>query len=105
MHETFDRQRLYELLRTVPRGRVVTYKTLASMLGNPAWARAVGNALHKNPDGDRYPCYRVVSSRGALSQSYAFGGIEEQKRRLEADGITVTDCKVDLAVYQLRNGE
>ena len=60
---------------------------------------------HKNPDGDRYPCYRVVSSRGALSQSYAFGGIEEQKRRLEADGITVNDYKVDLAVYQLRNGE
>ena len=80
----------------------ITVQQAAAML------KAADNILllcHKNPDGDRYPCYRVVSSRGALSQSYAFGGIEEQKRRLEADGSTVTDCKVDLAVYQLRNGE
>ncbi|MBE6575651.1 MAG: MGMT family protein [Ruminococcaceae bacterium] len=95
----FDRQKLYALLAEIPRGRVTTYGALARMLGNPRWARAVGNALHENPDGDRYPCYRVVNSRGELSPAYAFGGIAAQERRLAADGIAVEGGKVDLARY------
>lgn len=93
----FDRQKLYVLLTEIPRGRVATYGRLARMLGNPLWARAVGNALHENPDGDRYPCYRVVNSRGELSPAYAFGGIAAQERRLAADGVAVEGGKVDLA--------
>ena len=77
----------------------MTYGKLAKMLGNERWARAVGNALHKNSDGDKYPCYKVVNGKGKLSQAYAFGGVEEQKRRLEADGITVENCKVDIEKY------
>ena len=94
-----DNQALYELLCTIPRGKVITYATLAEMLGNRAWARAVGNALHKNPDGEKYPCYKVVNSKGELSRAYAFGGMAEQKRRLEADGIRVENGKVDLKNY------
>ena len=99
MEKCFDRQKLYELLRLIPCGRVVTYGTLAEMLGNKQYARAVGNALHKNPDGDKYPCYKVVNGKGKLSPAYAFGGIEEQKHRLEADGIVVINGKVDLKKY------
>ena len=99
MPHMFDKQKLYELLRTIPRGKAVTYGWLAERLGNKAWARAVGNALHQNPDGDKYPCYKVVNSRGELSCAYAFGGIEEQTRRLEIDGVTVTDGKLDLKQY------
>ena len=94
-----DKQTLYELLLTIPRGKVVTYGTLADMLGNRRMARAVGNALHSNPDGEKYPCYKVVNSKGELSRAYAFGGIDEQKRRLEADGIVVENGKVDLKRY------
>lgn len=94
-----DRAKLYELLVRIPRGYVVTYGELARMLGNPAWARAVGNALHANPDGGRYPCYKVVSSKGKLSRAYAFGGITEQQRRLEEEGISVNNGKVDLRRY------
>ncbi|MBE6589681.1 MAG: MGMT family protein [Ruminococcaceae bacterium] len=94
-----DKQALYELLRAVPRGKVVTYGTLAEMLGNRAWARAVGNALHSNQDGEKYPCYRVVNCKGELSRAYAFGGLEEQKRRLRKDGIAVENGKVDLKRY------
>jgi alkylated DNA nucleotide flippase Atl1 len=65
-------------------------------MGNRAWARAVGNALHENPNGDKYPCYKVVNSRGELSFAYAFGGKAEQKRRLEAEGIVVENEKVNL---------
>lgn len=92
-------QPLYELLTTIPYGKVVTYGTLAEMLGNKSLARAVGNALHSNPDGDKYPCYKVVSSKGELSHAYAFGGIEEQKRRLEREGVVVENGKVDLKRY------
>lgn len=94
-----DKQALYELLRIIPHGKVVTYGTLAQMLGNRALARAVGNALHSNPDGEKYPCYKVVNSKGELSHAYAFGGMEEQKRRLEQDGIIVENGKVDLKRY------
>ena len=95
----FDRKKLYELLASVPYGRVVTYGSLAEMLGNKKWVRAVGSALHKNPDGDKYPCYKVVNRKGKLSSAYAFGGIDEQKRRLEAEGVSVENGKVDLIKY------
>lgn len=101
-YSKMDKQVLYELLRTIPRGKVVTYGTLAEMLGNRAMARAVGNALHSNPDGEKYPCYKVVNSKGELSRMFAFGGAQEQKRRLEGDGIAVENGKVDLKRYGYR---
>lgn len=91
--------RIYTYLTTIPKGKVTTYGQIAEYLGNKRLARAVGNALHKNPDGDKYPCYKVVNSKGQLSPAYAFGGIETQKRRLEADGIEITDYTVDLERY------
>ena len=97
----FDKAQLLELLTTIPRGKVVTYGQLAQMLGNKNWARAVGNALHCNPDGDKYPCYKVVNNRGQLSTAYAFGGLEAQRKQLEADGIVVEDGKVNLQKYAL----
>ena len=94
------RQRVYDYLQTIPQGKVVTYRQIATHLGNPKLARAVGNALHHNPDPGKYPCYKVVSARGDLSAQFAFGGFEGQKQRLEQDGIQVVNGKVDLAKYQ-----
>ena len=102
MKAVFDAERLYELLTAIPRGKVVTYGTLAEMMGNRGFARAVGNALHKNPDGEKYPCYKVVNAKGELAPAFVFGGIEEQKRRLEAEGIEVKDGRVDLEKYGYR---
>lgn len=96
---TFQSQVLNFLL-AIPQGKVVTYGQIAEALGCPGGARAVGNALHNNPDGDKYPCYKVVNSRGELSGRFAFGGIMEQQERLEADGIIVKNNRVDLAEYQ-----
>lgn len=84
------RERVYALLHEIPHGKVVTYGELA---------RAVGGALHRNPDPDGIPCFRVVDSAGRLAVHFAFGGIEEQKRRLEADGIPVLGMRVDLRRY------
>ena len=95
-------EKVFDYLLTIPRGKVVTYGQIAEYLGNKKMARAVGNILHRNPDGDKYPCYKVVNQKGRLSESYAFGGITAQKARLEGDGITVVDDTVDLAVYQYK---
>ena len=90
---------VYELLLEIPDGKVTTYARIGELLGSRYYARAVGNALHLNPDGDKYPCYKVVNSKGRLSANYAFGGIEAQKKRLEAEGIEVIDNKVDFKKY------
>lgn len=99
---TFD-ESVYEYLTEIPKGKVVTYGQIAEHLGNPKLARAVGNALHRNPCGEKYPCYKVLNSRGELSRSYAFGGIEEQKKRLENDGVEVINYTVNLKIYRYDN--
>ena len=92
-------KRIYEAVKRIPRGKVATYSQVAAMAGNPRMCRAVGNALHNNPDPAGIPCYRVVNAKGELSGAFAFGGADEQKKRLEADGIRVVDGKVDLKQY------
>lgn len=96
-----DNERVYEYLRTIPYGRVVTYADIAEYLGNKKYARTVGNILHKNTDQEKYPCYKVVNAKGKLSEHYAFGGINMQKLRLESEGIKVENYSVDLTKYRM----
>ena len=100
MSRKLDKQIVYEYLRVIPKGKVVTYGQIAEFLGNKNLARIVGNILHENPDGDKYPCYKVVNAKGNLAKNYAFGGVGCQKMRLEADGVIVNNNKVDLKIYQ-----
>jgi O-6-methylguanine DNA methyltransferase len=92
-------KRIYEAVKMIPRGKVATYGKVAELAGDRKMARAVGNALHKNPDPDSIPCYRVVNSKGRLAGEFAFGGAGEQAKLLEADGIEVVDGRVDLKKY------
>lgn len=92
-------KRIYEAVKKIPKGRVATYGQVAALAGDKNMAQAVGNALHRNPDPDTIPCYRVVNSKGELAGEFAFGGPGAQQRLLEADGIEVTDGKVDLKKY------
>lgn len=92
-------KRIYEAVKKIPKGKVATYKRVAEMAGEPKMCRAVGNALHKNPNPDEIPCYRVVNAKGELSGEFAFGGTGAQQRLLEADGIEVVNGKVDLSKY------
>lgn len=94
-------KRIYEAVKKIPKGCVATYGKVAEMAGNPRISRAVGNALHKNPDPEHIPCYRVVNSKGELAGAFAFGGENVQKKLLEADGIEVINGKVDLKKYGL----
>lgn len=92
-------KRIYDAVKKIPRGKVATYGQVAALAGDRKMARAVGNALHRNPDPDTIPCYRVVNAKGELAGAFAFGGAMSQQQLLEADGIKVTDGRVDLKVY------
>lgn len=92
-------RRIYEAVKKIPRGKVATYGQVAEMAGNKKMVRAVGNALHKNPDPEKISCYRVVNAKGELAGEFAFGGEGAQARLLQADGIAVVDGRVDLKIY------
>ena len=93
-------KRIYEAVKKIPKGKVATYGQIAELAGDKRMARAVGNALHKNPDPDNIPCFRVVNSKGELAGEFAFGGAGKQEKLLMADGIEVTDGRVNLKEYQ-----
>ena len=92
-------KRIYEAVKKIPKGKVATYGKVAEMAGDKRMARAVGNALHKNPDPNRIPCYRVVNAKGELAGEFAFGGRGAQAKLLQEDGVEVVDGKVDLKRY------
>lgn len=89
-------ERCYTLLRTVPKGKVTTYKILAEALGTKAY-RAVGNAMNKNPYAPEVPCHRVVGSDGSLT-GFA-SGIPNKAKMLKQEGVEIKDNKVNLEKY------
>ncbi len=95
---TFDEE-VYEYLKAVPRGKVVTYGMIAHAIGRPRAARQVGNALHRNPTPVVIPCHRVVNREGRLAPAFAFGGPEVQATLLRSEGVEVVDGYVDLTKY------
>lgn len=92
-------KRIYEAVKKIPKGHVATYGQIAAMAGEPKMARAVGNALHKNPDPDHIPCFRVVNAKGELAGRFAFGGADIQAELLRDDGVEVINNRVDLNKY------
>ena len=99
---TAVKEKVHEFVKNIPRGKIVTYGQIALFLGNKNYARVVGNILHNNPDPEHIPCHRVVNAQGKLSRSYAFGGIEVQRRLLESEGVVFkNDQVVDLSVSQM----
>lgn len=92
--------KVYEVVRKIPSGKVATYGQIAMLCGSPRASRAVGYALHNNKSPDEIHCYRIVNRNGCLARSFAFGGIEIQKALLESDGVYVSDdFVVDLKTY------
>jgi methylated-DNA-[protein]-cysteine S-methyltransferase len=75
-------RRVFEVARTVPAGRTCTYGDIAAQLGDPASARAVGEALGRNPFPIIVPCHRVLAASGKLGGFSAPGGIVTKRRLL-----------------------
>ena len=65
-------ERVYEVVKQIPYGKVATYGQVAALAGSKRWARVVGYALHANPDPEHIPCFRVVNRFGEFSKAFAF---------------------------------
>lgn len=90
-------EKIYEAVKTIPKGKVATYGMIATMVGNPRLSRVVGYALHKNPNPKEIPCHRIVNREGKLAEAFVFGGINAQRALLEAEGVTfLSDGNVDM---------
>jgi methylated-DNA-protein-cysteine methyltransferase-like protein len=90
--------RAFALVRACPAGRVVTYGSLAKMLGYPRGARMVGWIMNETSTG--VPAQRVISSKGELSGSWAFGSPDRMRLLLESEGVVFNDeGRVDLKRY------
>ncbi len=90
-------EKVFSVVASIPRGRVMSYGGVARAIGSPRSARYVGFALRNNPApgsdllaGD-IPCHRVVFADGRLCEGFVFGGPEVQRRMLEEEGVTFAD--------------
>ena len=93
-------ERVYQVVRRIPKGKVATYGQVAALAGSPRSARQVGYALHVNPEPFVIPCPRVVNRFGSLSTAFAFGGVDMQRALLESEGVQVDGAyRVDLKKY------
>jgi len=84
-------QKVWQICKLIPKGRVSTYKEIARKLKTKAY-RAVGNALNKNPYSPKVPCHRVVKSDGSVG-GFAKGQ-KAKIRMLEKEGIRIKNKKI-----------
>lgn len=90
-------ENIYRLLRTVPAGKVTTYKALASALGTKAY-RYVGQVMKRNPDAPHTPCHRVVASNGTLGgfMGHTSGPeLQKKKRLLQGEGVHIEGNRIN----------
>ena len=73
-------------LRTIPKGKVKTYKQVAIGINRPKSARAVANACAKNPYAPKIPCHRVIRTDGTMGGYSGKGGIKTKKNLLKREG-------------------
>lgn len=79
------RERVYEIVRTIPPGRVMTYGQLAEILGEGYTPRTIGFVMHGS--GDTIPWHRVINAQGACSTGRVVLPHDKQQRMLEAEGV------------------
>jgi len=100
-------ERVYQMVREIPKGKVTTYGKIAKTLG--IGPRQVGQILHVNPHPPspfvsgrsslEVPCHRVVRSDGRIAEGYAFGGEFKQRERLKKEGIVFSRGKILKAFF------
>ncbi|MCX8189209.1 MAG: MGMT family protein [Nitrososphaeria archaeon] len=89
-----DRELIYKLLKQVPKGKVTSYKALATAAGNPKASRAVGVFMKTNPYAPHVPCHRVVCSDGRLGGFSGRTRIDDKIKMLKDEGVTVKDGRI-----------
>jgi methylated-DNA-[protein]-cysteine S-methyltransferase len=79
-------QKVWKYLKTIPKGKVKTYKQVAIGINRPKSARAVANACANNPHAPKIPCHRVIRSDGSLGGYSGVGGVKAKKSLLKKEG-------------------
>lgn len=97
---TWFERKVFNLVKRIPRGKVITYKALAIKLGNPRLARAVGNALNKNPYLIKVPCHRVI--RSDRTPGGYKSGIKKKINLLKEEGVVFHNNKADQQFLDFR---
>jgi methylated-DNA-protein-cysteine methyltransferase-like protein len=93
-------ERVYEIVRHIPPGKVATYGQIAHLLGMPRAARTVGWALASMPNGSDVPWQRVINAQGTISLSAQGHGAAIQRALLESEGVAFDERgRVDLAIH------
>ena len=93
------RDRVYKIAKKIPKGKVTTYKELASALNSKAF-RAVGTAMNKNPFAPKVPCHRVINSDGKIG-GFA-SGVKKKIKLLRSEGVEIKNSRIDLKKYLFR---
>lgn len=100
MREQNSFEKIYAVIRQIPKGQVASYGQIAELAGNRRWARVVGYALHVVPQGSTLPCHRVVTKEGKLSDAFGSGPDNRQAQLLRQEGVECVDGYVDMKKYQ-----
>ncbi len=87
-------QRVYEVCREIPYGRVTSYGAIAQYLGSKSSARMVGWAMNASHGLEDVPAHRVVNRNGLLSGKHHFEGTNLMQQLLESEGVEVIDSQV-----------
>ena len=82
-------KKVWNYLKTIRKGTVKTYKQVAIAINKPKSARAVANAIGKNPFAPKIPCHRVIRSDGSLGGYSGKGGVKTKKLLLKREGVIV----------------
>ncbi len=89
---TLSQKRIYQIVRKIPKGKVLTYKKVAELTGRPKAWRAVGNILNKNPNLKLIPCHRVIKSNGRIGGYNK--GTKKKIALLKKEGIIIKNGKI-----------
>lgn len=101
MEATKD-QKIWQVVLSIPEGKVASYGQVASMAGLGRQARYIGRALGKLPAGHTVPWYRVIRSNGQIAFPEGTETFATQKKLLEHEGVEVKNGKVHMGRYQWR---
>ena len=93
---------IWQVVASIPHGKVATYGQIARICGFPNHARYVGATLKKLPRGTTLPWYRVINAKGEISFPQGSDAYKRQKAQLESEGVKFNDTKLSLSVYGWR---
>ncbi len=94
-----NQERIWQVVSQIPKGKVASYGQVARLAQLPGYARYVGYVMKNLPAGSTLPWYRVVNSRGAISFKPGSRQYQEQKSRLEAEGVVFIKGRFSMARY------